>query len=407
MVENISKYFVRPKLGEIKGKALVRIDVNVPVRNGKIVSNNLRFKAIAKKLHTYVENGIIPVIISHQGRKGDDDYLESLEQHAEVLNKLVPRINFVYANELSGDGLKETISKLENGQALLLKNIRDHEDEKKEFKTAEEKKNCGMVKFFSPLVDFYINDAPATMHRGDTSLTAFKHALPSYLGLQMEEELKVLEEMKQHIKSGRKVAIIFGGKKWEKFEYIYKIAANKNVTVLCGGVPGQSICYLRNKSKFNKENEEFVLNTGALDTAAKLIENFDHRIVYPTDFVLDSHENIEVDKLKDKSGLVMDIGEQTLNKFFNVLEKSEVIIYAGPVGKYEKGYDKTIRIVTRFMGLKTSNYTLGGNSADSMDEAGLDHAYEMLGGKRITSGGAGLAFLAEDKLPALDAFLNG
>ncbi|HLC59305.1 MAG TPA: phosphoglycerate kinase [archaeon] len=394
-------------MGDIKGRALVRIDVNVPVRNGKIVANNLRFKAISKKINSYSENGIAPVIVSHQGRKGDDDYLESLEQHKEVFQKLLPQIEFFYSNNLDGTELKSKMLSLKQGQALVVKNIRDHEDEKKTFKNADERKNSEMVKFFSPLVDLYINDAPATMHRGDTSLTAFRHALPSFLGLQMEEELKVLQEIKNHMNSGKKIAIIFGGKKWEKLEYVYKIAANKNVTVLCGGVPGQSVCYLRNKTKFNKENEDFISNTESLDTAAKLIQDFDHRIIYPIDFVLDDKENVHVEDLKNKKGSIMDIGEQTLSKFFEVLEDSEVIIYAGPVGKYEKGYDKTIRLVSRFMGLKTMNYTFGGNSADSMDEVGLDVAYEKLGGKRITSGGSGLAFLANDKLPALEVFESG
>jgi phosphoglycerate kinase len=143
-----------------------------------------------------------------------------------------------------------------------------------------------------------------------------------------------------------------------------------------------------------------------LDIAKRLVENFGERIVYPVDFVLDSKENVDVDELKNKSGLIVDIGEKTLREFYDVLEESEVIIYAGPVGKYEEGYKNTIRLVTRFMGLKTFNYTLGGNSADSMDEIQLDYAYEYLGGKRITSGGSGLAYLAEDKLPALEAFIN-
>ncbi len=404
LLDKLSKHLISSRLGSIKGKALVRIDINVPVRDGKIVSNNLRFKSVSKILNIYCKHGIIPILISHQGRKDGDDYLESLEQHAKVLNSLIHDGNVIYSNSLSDESTKKAIENLKEGEILLLKNIRTHEDEKKKFKTEEEKKNCDMVKFFSPLVDFYINDAPATIHRSDTSLTGFNHVLPSFIGLQKEEELRILQEMKQHIKSGKRTAIIFGGKKWEKFDYIYKIAANKNVTVLCGGVPGQSISYLRNKNKFNKENKEFILNTGALGTAIKLIESFDHRIFYPTDFVLDSNENVEVDDLKNNQGTIMDIGENTLNKFFDILENSEVIIYAGPVGRYEKGYNKTIRLVTRFMGLKTLNYTLGGNSADSMDEIGLDSAYEMLGGKRITSGGSGLAFLADDRLPALEVF---
>lgn len=400
----LQQYSIRLKHNHLKGRALLRVDINVPVRNGKIVSKNLRFNVVAKCIEAYCENGLIPIILSHQGRVRGDDYLESMEQHARVLGSLLKDVHLIYSNSLTEETTKDCIKKLGKGEALLLKNTRAQEDEERKFKSLEEGRNCGLVKFFVPLADCYINDAPATMHRSDTSLTAFTHSIPSYLGLQMEEELKVLSEIDEQIRSGRRVAIIFGGKKWEKFDYVYRVAANENVNVLCGGVPGQSICYLKNRSKFNNENEEFILRSGSLDTAADLIKNFEQRIVYPIDFVLDSSENVGVEDLKEEKGLIMDIGENTLGRFFDAIENAEVIVYAGPVGRYEKGYKNTIRLVTRFMGLKTSNFTLGGNSVDSMDEIGLDHAYEFLGGKRITSGGSGLAFLAGEKLPALEAF---
>ena len=231
-------------LGKLKGKAIVRVDVNVPVRNGRINQKNLRLKACARNIEAYVRSGIIPIIISHQGRKGDDDYLESMKQHAETIQSLTTGVNVKYSDSLTDAKTAEAVSDLRQGDALMLKNIRDHEDEKAKFASAEESANSSMVRSLSKLADFYINDAPATMHRSDTSLVGFIPAMPSYMGLQMEKELQVLQEIQDSIKAGKKTAMIFGGKKWEKFEYVYEIGKNKNVRILCGGVPGQSICLL-------------------------------------------------------------------------------------------------------------------------------------------------------------------
>lgn len=402
--EGVDARFISKRLGSLSGRALLRVDMNVPVKGGRVSPNNIRFKECAKSIQAYVRSGIIPIIITHQGRKGDSDYMESLEEHAKVLNSMLDGIEVVYSDTMNGPETERAIRSIGAGQALLLKNVRDHPDEKKELKTKDELRNCESVKSLSRLADFYINDAPATMHRADTSLLGFRYAMDSYLGLQMEKELAVLREMKREIDSGKWVSIIFGGKKWEKFEYIYKIAQNRNVRILCGGIPGQSIAYLRHTGDFDSKNEGVVRGSGSLDTASKLLNNFSDRILYPVDFVLEDGSSVYHTELKAKNQLIMDIGEETLDRFFKVMDGSDVIIYAGPVGRYEDGFNKTIRLVSRAMSINAKSFTLGGHSADSMDDISFDKSYEALGGKRITSGGSGLAFLAGDRLPPLEAF---
>ena len=404
--DDLSRFFISSRLGSVRGKALVRVDINVPVRDGRINRNNLRLKSCAQSIETYVKNGIIPIILSHQGRRGDDDYLESMEHHAQAIGSFTNGVNVKYSDSLIDDATAKAVSELKQGDALLLRNVRDHEDEKANFKSIEEMANSSMVKFMSRLADLYINDAPATMHRADTSLVGFIPVMSSYLGLQMEAELKVLDEISANVKSSKRTAMIFGGKKWEKFDYIYEIAKNRNVRILCGGVPGQSICYVMDKGSFNRENEEFILETGSLDTAEKLVNEFKDRIIPPTDFILEDRKSVPLAELKGSHGSIADIGDDTLNKFFAAIDSAEMIIYAGPVGRYEKGYNQTVRLITRFMGEKALNYTFGGNSADSMDDIGLDRAYDLLGGKRITAGGSALAFMAGKKLPVLDAFIG-
>ena len=400
---NINGRFISGSLGKVSGRALLRVDINVPVKDGKISSRNLRLREVAKNLRQYADNNIIPVIIAHQGRKGDDDYMESLEPHAHALSGLARDVNIIYSNTLSEDATAKVAMELKPGEALLLKNVRDHPDEKSEAK-GESLKDCELVKGLSKAAEFYINDAPATMHRGDTSLIGFTYAMPHYLGLQMEDELRVLDEMKYAIESDKRVAIIFGGKKWEKFEYIYNIAKNPNVTVLCGGVPGQTISYLMNKDSFDEGNAQFINSSGGIDTASKLVSEFHERVVFPTDFKLIGNNNSDIPSLKQLGEPIMDIGDATLEAFYNVIDNSDVVIYAGPVGRYEKGFMQTLKLVSRAMSMDVQNYTLGGNSTDSMDETLIDNAYEMLGGVRITSGGSALAYLAGSELPVLRAF---
>ncbi|MCL4365251.1 MAG: phosphoglycerate kinase [Candidatus Marsarchaeota archaeon] len=395
--------FISGQLGKIKGKALVRVDINVPVKEGQVSRNNLRFKSCAKSIQTYSDSGLTPIILSHQGRRGDSDYLESMEQHAQVIESLTKGLSVKYVDSLTNDAAAKAASDLKEGEVLMLKNVRDDDDEKAGFRSVKEMSDSRMVKSLAGLAGIFINDAPATMHRSDTSLIGFLPVLPSYLGLQMESELKILEEIASSISSGKKTSVIFGGKKWEKFEYVYEIAKNNNVTVLCGGVPGQSVRYVTNKESFTGANERFINGTGSIDTASRLVREFGNRVIAPTDFIIEGGGTATLENLPGK-GSIADIGDATLARFFEEIDRSEMIVYAGPVGRYEKGYNQTIRLITRFMGEKALNYTFGGNSADSVDDIGLDRAYDLLGGKRITSGGSALAFISGMDLPVLKAF---
>ncbi len=404
--DNLSGCLASRVLGKVRGKALVRADINVPVKEGKVSSSNLRFKEFARSIEEYSRNGIIPIIISHQGRAGDPDYLESMQQHAEVLGQIARSVRVKYCDSLGGRVLEDYVAGLVDGDALVLKNIRSSVDEKRKYESISEMSKSGLIASLSKVADFYINDAPATMHRQDASLMGFIPVMPSYIGLQMERELRILEEIYGHLKSGKRSAIIFGGKKWEKFDYIYEIAKNENVRILCGGVPGQSIAYVGNRGSFDRKNAEYIEGTGSLDTASKLASEFGDRIFAPDDFVLEGGRCATISELRESGRTIADIGDATIGRFFGAIDTSEMIIYAGPVGMYEKGYNQTLRLITRFMGEKALNYTFGGNSADSMDDIGLDRAYEALGGKRITSGGSALAFIAGHELSVLKAFLE-
>ncbi len=382
------------------------MDINVPVKDGKIEGSNLRLRECAKSIEAYSKNGIIPIIMSHQGRLGDDDYLESMEQHADALNSFLKDVTVLYSDSLADETTRSRAGALKLGEALLLKNLRSNPDEKRKFENRNELENCNLIKGLSSSASFFINDAPANMHRADASQVGFRNLLPSYLGILMEKELKILEKAKEDLDSSKKTLLIFGGKKWEKFNYIYKIAGRKNVRVLCGGIPGQSISYVKNKPLFNKASEDFLLKTDTLDTAIKLSTEFGERIISPTDFILEGGENVGLTDLKKQDKTIMDIGDETMNSFYDAIDQSEVIIYAGPVGRFEYGYDQTRKLINKLIESDATSYTLGGNSVDSLRHYGLEEKYLASKGTIVTSGGSGLALLSDSELPALEVFTS-
>lgn len=369
----------------------------------KLSERNLRVVEVARHLDKDTKKGLKVILCTHYATPGDPEYLENLEQLAQALNKLTVNTEVVYSNSLGGEETEKAVRSLKEGQALLLKNTRSDPDEKRKFASLEEQRKCAMVQRLVKLADFFENDAPASMHRGHTSLVGPIGSLPYYLGRQMEEELGTIYEMKNELESGRRVVLIIGGSKFEKIENIHPILArNKNVIALCGGVPGQTVTCVNFKEHFNQENLEFIQSTGGLETAEKLLHDFPGRIISPTDFLLDTQEEVKIEDLSTKKGNIISIGEESLNLFFAEMERADTIISAGPVDRYElEGCNKTLRILNRALSQKSHLFVPGGNSSDSIDNIGLGEVYQKLGGRRMTAGGAALEILAGKEPVAL------
>jgi phosphoglycerate kinase len=182
---------------DFEGKrVLVRSDLNSDVQNGKLLKSE-RIKEAAITINELKKKEARVVILAHQGRPGDDDFI-SLKQHCKQLNKYV---KVVFVEDIIGKKAEEKIKNLKNGEAILLENVRNL---KEEFDTRENK----LTQFCLRLFDIYVNDAFSVCHRPQASILLPKYIKKSCAGRILEREVKALQKLKL-----KKTLYILGGAK--------------------------------------------------------------------------------------------------------------------------------------------------------------------------------------------------
>jgi len=196
---------------EVKGKkVLVRVDFNSPIdpETGTL-QDDTRIRSHARTIQNLAERGAKVIVMAHQGRPGDPDFT-SLEQHAKVLSTVLGRpVKFV--NSIFDEKARNEISRLNEGDILVLENTRFYSAENEE-RPVEEQAKTAMVQELAPLMDLYVNDAFSAAHRSQPSLVGFIKVLPSVLGNSMKQELDAL--MKVAGSSAEKPCVyVLGGAK--------------------------------------------------------------------------------------------------------------------------------------------------------------------------------------------------
>jgi len=184
---------------DVKDKVvLVRVDFNSPVDpETKKVLDDTRIRAHGETtIKELAQKGAKVVVIAHQGRKGDPDFIP-LKQHAEILGKVLGKpVKFV--DDVFGEKAQKAIKELKSGEILVLDNVRNFAGETKEG-TPEEHAKTELVKALAPLADIFVNDAFAAAHRAHVSMVGFTAVLPSVAGRIMERELKSLSRVKSDL----------------------------------------------------------------------------------------------------------------------------------------------------------------------------------------------------------------
>jgi phosphoglycerate kinase len=388
--------FVSKHMHELSGKrVLIRIDTNGPIRDGQPDLNSFRVFAHAKNLEKYVEHGVLPVILTHQGRKGDEEFMANLSAFARRM-EIMTGIKINYVDEVIGEKANKAIKNMKHGEAVFLRNIRDHPEEES-LKTKEEMASSSLTQFFRRKVDVFINDGPSVSHRAQWSLVGLFGLIPSYFGLQMEYELEVLQDLKEDIVAGKKVTFFVGGKKFEKIEYLKKILEYPGTKFCTGGLTGQYMAYVAG-IKLNEENEK-ILEESEIKIAQEIYDNFREKIEIPVDYTLENREVIKRDELPSLNGLIMDIGPKTVEKYAQ--EINGRCVFAGVMGVFEKGFDRTLELLRMASTPKT--VILGGHSSAALfQNHGIYYHFTEKGGKVLTSGGSALAILADFEMPGID-----
>jgi len=411
---------------DLKGKTtIVRVDINTYYDvSSKKLSDSPRIRAHAKTIKELQEKGAKVVVLAHQGRKGDEDFI-SLEKHADLLNRYLERpIEFV--EDIVGEKAKKKIKELKDGEAILLDNVRFLDDETKE-KSIEEHANSTIVRELAPLANYFVLDGFSVAHRSHASVVGFSTVLPSIAGRVMEKELKAIS--KAFFDFGDKfkivgnlllhdlprfqlkwdVFILAGAKVDDCLKVMERLATSKNLEmkkILLGGLTANLFLHASNID-INDENRKVLKDMGYLqleDRAKKLLENYKNNIILPEDVAMEEDGNrVEYDvKNIPKKGLILDVGRKTIDKFKEILKDAKYVIVKGPLGMYERQpFSIGTREILEFLS-NLRGFTLigGGDTSTALELFGIPEekfSYVSL------AGGALIDYLSGKELPGIKA----
>ncbi|MBI5403809.1 MAG: phosphoglycerate kinase [Ignavibacteriae bacterium] len=390
----------------IKGNnVLVRVDFNVPLDADRNITDVKRIVESVPTINAIIRNGGKCILMSHLGRpKGEKNPKYSLNVVAEFLSKYLDCRVLFSDDCISPDNI-EVIKNMNEGDVLLLENLRFYKD--------EEKNNPEFARKLAAYGDVYVNDAFGTAHRAHASTEGVTHFIKTCAaGYLIEKELKYLAGAINDPK--RPLTAILGGSKIsgkiDVLDNLLKIADK----ILIGG--GMMFTFYKamglNIGKSILEEDKIELAKEVLAKAKSL----NKELILPVDVMIaDKFENsasirtIDFDKMTEdlNDWMGMDIGEKTIDKFRNEILNSKTIVWNGPMGVFEMdNFSKGTFEIAKALAESTSKGAVtiigGGDSAAAIAKAELEEKVSHVS----TGGGASLEFLEGKVLPGINALSN-
>ncbi|WP_424007863.1 phosphoglycerate kinase [Haloferax denitrificans] len=316
---------------------LVRLDLNSPVENGE-VQDNRRFDRHAETVRELAEAGHRVVLMAHQGRPGDDDFV-SLEQHADILAGHIGRdVGFVA--DTYGDDAIAAIDALEAGEVLLLENTRMCDEELPE-EDPEVKADTEFVRTLAEHVDAYVNDAYSAAHRSHASLVGFPLVLPAYAGRVMQTEYEANSSIATREFDGQ-VTMVVGGTKATDVIDVMNNLGDKVDQFLLGGIAGE--LFLRaagNDVGFDLDGMDFFDDQWEenRETIESLLDERGDQIKLAVDLAYedetDDRGEIAVANITEKDRAYLDVGSMTVDEYDPIIRDSEAVFVKGALGLFE------------------------------------------------------------------------
>lgn len=380
---------------DVNGKRVfVRVDFNVPLENGKI-TDDTRIQETLPTIKFLIEQGAKVILASHMGRpKGE--VVDSMRltpaavRLGELLGKPVKKLD-----ESIGENVKAEIATMENGDVVVLENVRFHK--------GEEKNDPELAKQFAELADVFVNDAFGAAHRAHASTEGIAHHLPAVAGLLMEKELSVLGKALSNPERPF-TAIIGGSKVKDKIDVI-----NKMIEIADNIIIGGGLAYTFFKAQ-GHEIGKSLLDETKLQESLGFIEKAKaagKNLYLPVDIVVGDDfsasantQVVSIDSIPaDWEGL--DIGPKTREIYADVIKNSKLVVWNGPMGVFEiEPFSHGTRAVAQACA-DTDGYTIigGGDSAAAVEKFNMKDKMNHIS----TGGGASLEFMEGKVLPGVVA----
>jgi phosphoglycerate kinase len=383
---------------------LVRVDFNSPVDpETKKVLDNTRIRAHGETtIKELAQKGAKVVVLAHQGRKGDPDFIP-LKQHAEILGKILGK-PVKYVDDVFGEKAQRAIKELKSGEILVLENVRTYAGET-EGGTPEEHAKTDFVKALAPLADLFVNDAFAAAHRAHVSMVGFTSVLPSAAGRIMERELKSLSKVLENPE--KPCLYILGGAKGDDSLEISKYVLDNGIAdyVLTGGVVGQVFLVAKGVD-LGAPNMEFLEEKKLMDFVSgirELMKKYPNKIEVPVDVAVEAdkkRKEILVEKLPTDYPM-FDIGAKTVEEYAKLIKNAKSIVISGPMGVFENSefVFGTKKILEEIAKSRAFSLAGGGHTIAALQELGLSNKISYVS----TAGGALIEFLMGKKLPGVVA----
>lgn len=347
------------ELGSLEGKkVLVRVDYNVPINQGKI-EDDFRIKKSLPTLNFLLDKGAHLVLLTHLGKDGSASLEPVIEKFFEISGISRERVTF-------------------------FENVRKFE--------GEENNDPEFAKQLAALGDIYVNEAFPVSHRPHASIVGVPSLLPAYAGFQLKEEVQNLSHA--FLEPKHPFLFILGGAKFSTKMPLVKKYLELADTVFIGGA-------LLND----------FLKARGLEVGKSLVSEEDYGIqdilksekyFFHTDVVVDSGGKLVNKKVEEigKEDTILDTGEDTVKRLKEVIKEARLILWNGPLGKYEAGGDQGTKKVLKLVAESNAESIVGGGDTVALiSEMGMEKDFSFVS----TGGGAALDFLATGTLPGIKA----
>jgi phosphoglycerate kinase len=376
---------------EVSGRrVLVRADFNVPLEGGGI-ADDARIRACLPTIEELLRRNARVILCSHLGRpKGE--VREELRltpvarRLSELLNREVPLLD-----DCVGEGVREAVDRMSDGDAVLLENTRFHPGEKKN--------DPGFASELASLADLFVNDAFGAAHRAHASTAGVARHLPAVAGLLMEKELERLSQVREAAEPPF-AAVMGGAKISDKLGVIKNLLDRLDLLIVGGGMANTLLMV------GGVETGRSLVEEDQLETAARIADRAGSRLVLPVDVVVaedpetgNGRQTVTVGRVPRES-MILDVGPDTLERFRRRLEGARTVVWNGPLGAFEHPpFDQgTVALARILADMNAETIIGGGDTGSAVARAGVIDRVSHVS----TGGGAFIEFIQGERLPGLE-----